>query len=179
MMNPLTFVWLKTSFFFFNCSWNAFWAVIIFFYAWRILLFYHLFYFAAVKMSTVRQTLAPLKIVFLFFFVCRWPLFRFFSQSVFLFLFCNFNVIYLIADLFLIICLAWNLWASWICRLLFYRPINFSTTISSDISPLKIIFYLLCYYSCPDFSLFVPFNPALPIPSGNPSTIVHVRGSCI
>ena len=32
-----------------------------------------------------------------------------------------------------------------------------------------IIFYWLCYYSCPDFSSFALFHPATPTHSGNPS----------
>ena len=39
-----------------------------------------------------------------------------------------------------------------------------------------IIFYYLCYYSCPNF---FPFVPLYPTPSDNPHTIVHVHGSCI
>ena len=41
----------------------------------------------------------------------------------------------------------------------------------------KILFYGLCYYTCPSFSPFVPLHPASPTPSGNPH--LHVHGSCM
>ena len=41
------------------------------------------------------------------------------------------------------------------------------------------IIYWLCYYSCLEFPPFTPLYPALPTPSGNPHTIVHVHESCI
>ena len=44
---------------------------------------------------------------------------------------------------------------------------------------LKVIFYWLCHYSCPDFPAFAPLHLAPPTPSGNPPTIVHVHGSCV
>ena len=41
--------------------------------------------------------------------------------------------------------------------------------------------FLLFYFSCPNFSAFVPLHtaPATHTPSGNPYTLVHVHGSCI
>ena len=45
----------------------------------------------------------------------------------------------------------------------------------------SIIFYWLCYYSCPNFSSFVPLHPAPPTPSGNSTPLSmsmgHVRKS--
>ena len=40
-----------------------------------------------------------------------------------------------------------------------------------------IIFHWLWYYSCANFSPFVPLQPASATPSGYPPTIVHVHGS--
>ena len=42
-----------------------------------------------------------------------------------------------------------------------------------------IIFYQLCCYSFPNFPPPAPLHPALPTPSGNPHTLIHVQGSCI
>ena len=42
-----------------------------------------------------------------------------------------------------------------------------------------IIFYQLCYFSCPDSSPFAPLHPAPPTPFGNPHTIVQIHGSGI
>ena len=42
-----------------------------------------------------------------------------------------------------------------------------------------IIFYWLCYYSCPDFFPLYSSPPSNPTPSGNPPTIVHVCWSCM
>ena len=44
---------------------------------------------------------------------------------------------------------------------------------------LNVIFYWLCYHSCPVFSPFAPLHPAPPPPSSNPPTIAHVHGSCV
>ena len=40
----------------------------------------------------------------------------------------------------------------------------------------KIIFYWLCYCSCPNFSLFAPLHPAPPTPSSNLHTMVMSIG---
>ena len=42
-----------------------------------------------------------------------------------------------------------------------------------------VMFYWLCYYSCPDITP-LPHSPQQPPTlSGNPHTIVHVHGSCV
>ena len=40
----------------------------------------------------------------------------------------------------------------------------------------KIIFYWLCYYSCPDFSPFALLHPALPTCLGNPPPLFTSMG---
>ena len=61
----------------------------------------------------------------------------------------------------------------------FFMKKNFSPCFVSHLFPAPngihvfcfflIIFYWLCYYSCPDFSSFALFHPATPTHSGNPS----------
>ena len=57
---------------------------------------------------------------------------------------------------------------------------NYVISIFGGFTFLKFIitFYPLSYCSCPDCSSFSPLQPAVPTPSGNPHTIVHIHGSC-
>ena len=42
-----------------------------------------------------------------------------------------------------------------------------------------VVFYWLCYYSCPDFSPLCPPPPSIPYLVRHLPTIVHVHGSCV
>ena len=120
MLTVLSLVWLKTSFFH-QRSQNVL----------HIKEMILLSYLVAVKKSTVSLTIAPLKIIFLF---CL-PLasLKIFLLAFFFFLLkfqCN-----AVSCKFLFNYPVWDLWDSWICRLLYFRikKKKKSTTTSSVI----------------------------------------------
>ena len=83
----------------------------------------------------------------------------------------------------------WNpdKWSFWLLKILLFSKNKNWGQMSASILMFNlflaedILFYWLWYwyYSCLKFYPFVPLQPALPLPSGNPHTLVHVHGSYI